>query len=184
MGAHEWLERINGSNIAAAAVDSLVFVGLIAWMDVAFGTGPGFPVAVAFGLFTAKVAGGVVWSLLLWRLWRRESVRPEQPATVGEKPEWCDHPRYVLRRESRTVECRKCGRQIDAFDVLVGYAADWDRIVRWRQEAERRRRLARDRLDEILRLERNARGRVRRADPSLERPTLPYGHGQGSRGIT
>lgn len=76
MGAHEWLERINGSNIAAAAVDSLVFVGLIAYMDVAFGHGPGFPLAIAFGLFTAKVAGGVVWSLLLWRLWRRESVRP------------------------------------------------------------------------------------------------------------
>lgn len=82
--AHEWLERVNGSNIAAAAVDSLVFVGLIAYMDVAFGHGPGFPLAIAFGLFTAKVAGGVVWSLLLWRLWRRESVRPVRfTATAG-----------------------------------------------------------------------------------------------------
>lgn len=107
----------------------------------------------------------------------------EQPASIGEKPEWCDHPRYVLLPESRTVECKKCGRQIDPFDVLVRYASDWDRIVRWRREAERRRKLAGERLDEILRLERNARGRVRRHDPKAKLPSLPYGHGQGSGGI-
>lgn len=71
---HPWLERINGSNIAAALVDSLVFVGLIAYLDVAFGAGPGFPHVIAFGLFTAKVAGGVVWSLLLSRMWRRRAL--------------------------------------------------------------------------------------------------------------
>jgi uncharacterized PurR-regulated membrane protein YhhQ (DUF165 family) len=67
MGAHEWLERINRSNVAAAAVDSLVFVAL--WPF-------GFSLELAFTLFAAKVAGGVTWSLLLWRLWVRESLRP------------------------------------------------------------------------------------------------------------
>jgi len=53
-----WLERSNASNIAAALVDSAVFVAL------AF---PGFLFVVAFGQFTAKVAGGLVFSLMLSR---------------------------------------------------------------------------------------------------------------------
>lgn len=53
-----WLERSNASNVVAAAVDSFVFV----WL--AF---PGLLFAVAFGQFTAKVAGGLVFSLALER---------------------------------------------------------------------------------------------------------------------
>lgn len=51
-----WLERSNASNVAAAAVDSCVFC----W-------GLGFPFIVAFGQFTAKTAGAVLFSLLLVR---------------------------------------------------------------------------------------------------------------------
>lgn len=53
-----WLERSNLSNLAGAAVDSIVFP----W--VAFN---GFMWAITFGQFTAKVAGGVLFSLLLVR---------------------------------------------------------------------------------------------------------------------
>jgi len=52
-----WAERSNASNIAGAAVDSAVFCA-----------GVGFPFIVAFGQFTAKVAGGVVFVLLLQRV--------------------------------------------------------------------------------------------------------------------
>jgi hypothetical protein len=51
-----WYERVNQSNLAGAAVDSLVFVAL--WPF-------GFEFTLAFTLFAAKVAGGVVWSFLL-----------------------------------------------------------------------------------------------------------------------
>jgi hypothetical protein len=51
-----WLERVNVSNVASAAVDSVVFIAL--WPF-----GWSFP--LAFGLFTAKVAGGVVWASAL-----------------------------------------------------------------------------------------------------------------------
>jgi hypothetical protein len=51
-----WHERVNQSNIVGAAVDSLVFVAL--WPF-------GFNFTLAFTLFAAKVAGGVVWSFLL-----------------------------------------------------------------------------------------------------------------------
>jgi uncharacterized PurR-regulated membrane protein YhhQ (DUF165 family) len=54
----QWLERSNASNIAGATVDSVVFVA------VAF---PGFLFAVAFGQFAAKVAGGLIFSLVLSR---------------------------------------------------------------------------------------------------------------------
>lgn len=54
-----WLERANESNLASSAVDSLVFPAI------AFG-GP-LLWAIVFGQFTAKVAGGFVWSLLLRR---------------------------------------------------------------------------------------------------------------------
>lgn len=56
-----WYERANQSNIAGAAVDSAVFIGLLAmWTPI-----PGFTFTLAFTLFAAKVAGGVVWSFVL-----------------------------------------------------------------------------------------------------------------------
>jgi hypothetical protein len=53
-----WYERVNQSNIGGAAADSFVFVAL--WPF-------GFNFTLAFTLFAAKVAGGVVWSFLLHR---------------------------------------------------------------------------------------------------------------------
>jgi len=54
-----WLERSNESNIAGAAVDSVVFPALAFPGPLAFG--------VVFAMFTAKVAGGALWALALRR---------------------------------------------------------------------------------------------------------------------
>ena len=54
----DWYERVNGSNIVGAGVDSLVFVAL--WPF-------GFQFTYAFTLWVAKVAGGVFWAMLLKR---------------------------------------------------------------------------------------------------------------------
>lgn len=51
-----WLFRANGSNVAGAAVDSIVFP-LMA----------GIPLVYAPMMFLAKVAGGAMWALLLGR---------------------------------------------------------------------------------------------------------------------
>lgn len=51
-----WYERANQSNVVASGVDSALFIPL------AFG---GFPWAIIFSLFCAKIAGGVVWSFAL-----------------------------------------------------------------------------------------------------------------------
>lgn len=53
-----WMWRANGSNVAGAAVDSLVFPTL------AFGA---LMPHIVLMQFAAKVAGGAVWSLLLQR---------------------------------------------------------------------------------------------------------------------
>ena len=53
---HDWFARVNGSNVVGAAVDSIIFP------TVAFG---GVLWSVSFGQFTAKVAGGALWCLVL-----------------------------------------------------------------------------------------------------------------------
>jgi uncharacterized PurR-regulated membrane protein YhhQ (DUF165 family) len=52
------MTRVNGSNVVSAAVDSLIFPTL------AFG---GFLPLVTLGQFLAKVVGGWLWSLILFR---------------------------------------------------------------------------------------------------------------------
>ena len=59
-----WLFRANGSNVAGAAVDSLIFPTL------AFGVLMPHIVALQF---VAKVAGGAIWAALLARTAQREA---------------------------------------------------------------------------------------------------------------
>lgn len=60
----QWLTKVNLSNVAGAAVDSLVFPTL------AFG---GVLWGITFGQFTAKVAGGLVWAYVIWWLRARRA---------------------------------------------------------------------------------------------------------------
>jgi hypothetical protein len=53
-----YMQRVNGSNLAGAAVDSVIFP------TIAFG---GVMPLVTLGQFVAKVLGGFVWSLVLRR---------------------------------------------------------------------------------------------------------------------
>ena len=68
-----WLVRANASNVAGAAVDSVVFVAL------AF---PGFLFGVAFGQWTAKVAGGMIFAWLLRPRSRAVELRIVAPRRV------------------------------------------------------------------------------------------------------
>ncbi len=51
-----WWQRVNGSNVVSAAVDSIVFPTL------AFGA---LLPAIVVGQFAAKVAGGAMWSMIV-----------------------------------------------------------------------------------------------------------------------
>lgn len=63
-----WYQRVNGSNLASAAVDSVVFPTL------AFG---GFLPIITLGQFCAKVFGGAIWSWVL---------RPRKPRRILVDP--------------------------------------------------------------------------------------------------
>lgn len=63
MRRQPWLKRVNTSNTAGAAVDSILFPSL------AFG---GFPVAIIVLQFLAKTAGGAVWAWVIFKLSRRQ----------------------------------------------------------------------------------------------------------------
>ena len=52
----KWMVKVNGSNIFSALADSLVFP------TIAFG---GFLPLIVLGQFTAKVAGGFIWSWII-----------------------------------------------------------------------------------------------------------------------
>lgn len=59
LGSKARLLRVNGSNLASAVVDSIVFPALAFGFPLLFG--------VMAGQFVAKVGGGFVWSLILGR---------------------------------------------------------------------------------------------------------------------
>jgi len=67
-----WWQKINGSNIAGAGADSIIFP------LVAFGWPP--LLFIMLGQFVAKVAGGAVWSVILGRFHAWNNAR--QPATI------------------------------------------------------------------------------------------------------
>lgn len=54
-----WWQRVNGSNVLSAAVDSVIFPTL------AFGV---LLPAIVLGQFVAKVAGGALWSVILGKV--------------------------------------------------------------------------------------------------------------------
>jgi hypothetical protein len=69
--ARPWWQRVNGSNIVSALIDSVAFLSLLAALG-------GLPWAVVpalvIGQWAAKTLGGAAWSVVLGR-WRARSVR-------------------------------------------------------------------------------------------------------------
>lgn len=88
----------------------------------------------------------------------------------------CAHRKVKLDQDAHRVICRECDQEVDPFAFLLRLASDWERYARHRREAERRANAAHARLDEILRLERNARSRLKRIDPDARPPAVPWGH--------
>jgi hypothetical protein len=71
-----WAQRVNGSNVVAAAVDSLLFPTL------AFGA---FLPLVVLGQFAAKVLGGAFWTAVLVAVeYRRESLHDGAPMGLAD----------------------------------------------------------------------------------------------------
>jgi hypothetical protein len=90
----------------------------------------------------------------------------DRPLATTPRPKtYCSHwpaGNVELNPETRRCHCRKCGREVAAFDVLEDLAREWERYISGRKEAQRRWRAAETRLEDLLRQERNAKARARR----------------------
>lgn len=109
------------------------------------------------------------------------SIHPDRDLQDDEAPihqsasVHCLHEQVCLDRDAHKVLCRRCDREVDAFAYLNRLAGDWDRYVRHRKEAKRRADEAHNRLLELLRLEKNARTRLKKLDPTAKVPPKPWG---------
>lgn len=101
-------------------------------------------------------------------------------ASAPRAPGYCSHKHIALDEELHRVICRDCDREVDPFKYLMRLARDWEGYARFRKEAIRRAHEARERLEEILRLERNARARLKRIDPDAAKsaPKVPWGQNE------
>lgn len=111
---------------------------------------------------------------------------PDRDLTDDDAPihrdpkDHCQHRKIRLDQDAHKVFCRECDAEVDPFMYLMRFAGDWEFWVRHRKEAERRAREAHTRLEETLRLERNARGRVKRHAPEAKLPHVPWGESRAS----
>lgn len=107
--------------------------------------------------------------------WRNEADDDAPLHRVHNKP--CLHRRIRLDKDAHRVYCRECDAEVDPFAFLFWLTGEWERWVSARESAEKRFMAAQARLDETLRLERNARARVKRLDSQAPLPTVPWGDG-------
>lgn len=110
----------------------------------------------------------------------RDLTDEDAPVASAERPPYCSHRQgAILNREAHKVLCKECGRELDAFAQLEKIAGEWERYATFRKEAKRRADEAHARLTELLRLETNARARLKRIDPDAEKaaPQRPWGNG-------
>lgn len=104
----------------------------------------------------------------------------DAPVTSGDRSASiarCRHKHIRLDEDAHRAYCQGCDVEVDPFAFLLTLAHEWERYSRHRQEAERKATSAHTRLEEIRRLERNARARVKKLDPSIVLPKKPYESG-------
>lgn len=104
----------------------------------------------------------------------RDLVDDDTPVQADRKSH-CVHRKVRLDQDAHRVFCRECDAEVDPFAFLLRLAGDGDRYTRHRKEAHRRAVAAQTRLEEVLRLERNARSRLKRLDPAVRPPEVPWG---------
>jgi hypothetical protein len=95
-------------------------------------------------------------------------VEGEYPTKEAKPPGFCSHRRTQFDKTSRRVHCIECGREVEAFTVLMQLAKDREQLDAHRDHTIRATRIAEARLAEIKRQERNAKARMRKANIPLD----------------
>ena len=84
-------------------------------------------------------------------------------------PRGCRHRLVNVDQDSRTVVCQQCGKTVDAFDILLGYANEEGRAFEnlrfWRSEVDELIKKSKDLKRELRSLQ--AKIKRRKRDDSL-----------------
>lgn len=76
----------------------------------------------------------------------------------------CKHPRpLTLDVEAHALVCQKCGQVLDAFDFLLDLTSRWERFNAGYRAARQQEKAALARVENLRRVERNAKARIRKA---------------------
>lgn len=91
----------------------------------------------------------------------------DPPIRRRTRTSFCAHRHSELDESARRVYCADCKEEVDAFGVLLNLARHRERYVGSIKRARSDARQAGQRLDEVKRMERNARARLRRLKQGL-----------------
>lgn len=81
-----------------------------------------------------------------------------------DKPKaYCRHGRFVVDAGERTCRCGLCNREVDPYVALRSLAESWETWKKRREHAKAQAQAAEQRLRELLKDEKNAKARIRRA---------------------
>jgi hypothetical protein len=64
--------------------------------------------------------------------------------------------------EAHRMRCADCDQEIDCFDWILRMVSKWDQLIDRGRALEKKAKAAQERLDELLRKERNAKARLKR----------------------
>lgn len=81
---------------------------------------------------------------------------------------FCNHTKAIVDESNRKIFCANCNSVLDPFDFLWMWATKEDRIKSRYHFYKEKLENTRDRLDELLRIEKNARSRLKRLETRLK----------------
>lgn len=102
-------------------------------------------------------------------------VHPLFPAADGDAPvehvkqSWCPHRRVTLVRSSHKLFCKECGVELDPWERLSLIASERERLDQQRNALHSEVERLRNGVEELKRIERNAKARQRRRDGPAKR---------------
>ncbi len=88
---------------------------------------------------------------------------PENPIEIEQQPfSCCRHESILIDSHLRTIECKKCGASLDAFDYLLNDATNIQRAWQYHREVMARVDRLNESVTKLVREEKRLKASVRR----------------------
>jgi len=87
--------------------------------------------------------------------------------TESVRGEWCRHHSQLYCEEQRTIQCKDCGAMLDPFAAYLLIAQQYGRLATSVSYKKGEEKELEARIEELKRVERNTKARIRKADPTI-----------------